>query len=601
MARVRITERGGGSNLFHAEAAIMAKQTKTKPVFEVAKLRTAAGAKVFERGEDYHADGSVDILTFSNSRVTAQVTGTQPYFVDLACNKGELSGSCSCPAYVDHGFCKHMVATGLTANDHVPDDVAGDSPGTIENMLRSLDHEALVKLVIDIASSDPKALHWLSLKVALISAADGDAPSLAKKLKREIKAATRVGEFVGYDEVPAWAARIEELIDSIEGLLAKGHGALVMELADLLREQLNDAFEAIDDSGGQMGMLVSRAMELHLAACRLARPDPVQLAKELFAREMADDFGLEDTIETYADLLGDAGRQEMERLAAAAWAKIRPPRSGVDNDDNGAWSYPQLAAMLDRFAADRGDLQARIDIRKRDLSHPGRYLDLAKLCEEHGRTDEAIKWVDDGLFVFEDNRDDRLVHYAADLFLRHGRADDRSALLWRSFARNPSIDLHKKLVHNLKGDSRVQVTGRAIDLIKTRKPDAGRPRFQNDDDLVVSILSSERRLDEAWAFAASAKCTVYCLEELAQASEKSHPRQALQVHQRRVTRLVQTGGNQSYEEAQRLIQRMRIIAERGGEADGQAAFESDLLAKHHAKRNFIKLMSGATATHRIRR
>jgi hypothetical protein len=568
----------------------MARQTKTKPVFDVAKLRNAAGAKVFERGEDYHADGSVDILTFSNSRVTAQVTGTQPYFVDLACNKGELSGSCSCPAYVDHGFCKHMVATGLTANDHVPDDGATDSPDTIENVLRSLDHEALVKLVIDIASSDPKALRALSLKTALISLADSDAPSLAKKLKREIKAVTRVGEFIGYDEVPAWAARIEELVDTIEGLLAKGHGQLVMELADLLRAQLNNAFEAIDDSDGRMGMLVSRAIELHLAACRLARPDPVQLAKDLFAREMADDFGLDDTIETYADLLGESGRQEMERLAAAAWAKIRQP--GVDDDDDGAWPYPQLATMLDRFAADRGDLQARIDIRKRDLSHPGRYLDLAKLCDEHGRTDEAIKWVEDGLFIFEDNRDDRLVHYAADLFMRHARADDRSALLWRAFARGPSIDLHKKLVHNIRGDNRVEITNRAIELIKTRKPGAGRPRLQNDNDLVVSILCSERRLDEAWAFVASAECTVYCLEELAQASEKSHPHQVLEVHQRRVIRLVQAGGNHSYAEAQRLIKQMRIIAERGGEADGQAAFESDLLAKHHAKRNFIKLMSG---------
>jgi uncharacterized Zn finger protein len=584
------------------EAPIMARQAKTTPVFDVAKLRNAAGAKVFERGEDYHADGSVDILTFSNSRVTAQVTGSQPYFVDLACNKGELSGFCSCPAYVDHGFCKHMVATGLTANDHVPDDGPGESPDTIENVLRSLDHEALVKLVIEIASSDPKALRALSLKTAMISLADSDAPSLAKKLKREIKAATRVGEFIGYDEVPAWAARVEELIDSIEGLLAKGHGALVMELADLLREQLNDAFEAIDDSDGQMGMLVSRAMELHLAACRLARPDPVQLAKDLFTREMEDDFGLEDTIETYADLLGDSGRQEMERLATEAWTKMRPPRVGVDNDNDGAWStHTQLASMLDRFAANRGDLQARIDIRKRDLSNPGRYLDLAKLCEEHGRTDEAIKWSEDGLFIFEDNRDDRLVLYAADLFMRHGRADDRLALLWRAFARNPSIDLHKKLVHNLKGDSRVQVTNRAIELIKTRKPDAGRLRLQNDDDLVVSLLSSEHRLDEAWAFAASAKCTVYCVEELAQASEKSHPRQALEVHQRRVTRLVQTGGNQNYAEAQRLIKRMRIIAEQGGEANGQATFESDLLAKHHAKRNFIKLMSGEAANDRIRR
>src|SRR3954471_3935525 len=111
MARVRITDQALSCSM--SEALIVARQTKTKPVFDVTKLRNAAGAKIFERGEDYHADGSVDILTFSNSRVTAQVTGTQLYFVDLACDKGQLSGFCSCPAYVDHGFCKHMVATGL--------------------------------------------------------------------------------------------------------------------------------------------------------------------------------------------------------------------------------------------------------------------------------------------------------------------------------------------------------------------------------------------------------------------------------------------------------------------------------------------------------
>jgi uncharacterized Zn finger protein len=338
-------------------------------------------------------------------------------------------------------------------------------------------------------------------------------------------------------------------------------------------------------------------MQLHLAACRLARPDPVQLARELFAREMEDDFGLDDTIETYADLLGDSGRQEMERLAAKAWAKI-----SVDDDDDDAGSnYPRLAAILDRLAADRGDLQTRIDIRKRDLSNSGRYLDLAKLCEEHNRPDEAIKWVEDGLFIFEDNLDRNLVLYAAGLFMRRGRTDDASALLWRAFARSPSVDLYDELVRNRKGDSCVEVTDRAIQLIKSRKPDAGRPRFQNDDDLVVSILSSERRLDEAWAFATSAKCTVYCLEELAQVSENSHPRQALQVYQRRATKLVEAGGNLNYAEAHRLITQMRTIAGQGGEADGQAAFENTLLAKHHAKRNFIKLMSDEPAKHRARR
>ena len=53
----------------------------------------------------------------------AQVAGTEDYRVNLI-GKGEtIKGECTCPAFDDYGFCKHMVATALSANeiDHGPD------------------------------------------------------------------------------------------------------------------------------------------------------------------------------------------------------------------------------------------------------------------------------------------------------------------------------------------------------------------------------------------------------------------------------------------------------------------------------------------------
>lgn len=41
--------------------------------------------------------------------------------------------------------------------------------------------------------------------------------------------------------------------------------------------------ESVDDSDGAMGGLLERVQELHLAACEVARPDPVNLATRLFA------------------------------------------------------------------------------------------------------------------------------------------------------------------------------------------------------------------------------------------------------------------------------------------------------------------------------
>ena len=47
----------------------------------------------------------------------AQVAGTEDYRTELTGRGEDFDGECSCPAFEDWGFCKHMVATALAAND----------------------------------------------------------------------------------------------------------------------------------------------------------------------------------------------------------------------------------------------------------------------------------------------------------------------------------------------------------------------------------------------------------------------------------------------------------------------------------------------------
>jgi hypothetical protein len=75
-------------------------------------------------------------------------------------------------------------------------------------------------------------------------------------------------------------------------------------------------------------MLLGRARDIHLAAVREVRPEPMRLARDLFAREMADEYGtFAGAVALYADVLGETGLAEYHRLAAEAWEKI-PPYSG---------------------------------------------------------------------------------------------------------------------------------------------------------------------------------------------------------------------------------------------------------------------------------
>ena len=89
---------------------------KVQPRFGVDALRDLAGAKVFARGEIYQRDGQVRVLALEPGRVLSQVAGTDDYRTELNGRGKQISGACSCPAFEDWGFCKHMVATALAAN-----------------------------------------------------------------------------------------------------------------------------------------------------------------------------------------------------------------------------------------------------------------------------------------------------------------------------------------------------------------------------------------------------------------------------------------------------------------------------------------------------
>ena len=90
------------------------------PRFDVAMLRKSAGDKVFARGVEYHKDGQVEIISIDSARVLARVIGSEVYRSQLQGTGRKFSGECSCPAFSDWGFCKHLVATALAANDLGP-------------------------------------------------------------------------------------------------------------------------------------------------------------------------------------------------------------------------------------------------------------------------------------------------------------------------------------------------------------------------------------------------------------------------------------------------------------------------------------------------
>ncbi|MEI9887769.1 MAG: DUF6880 family protein [Rhizomicrobium sp.] len=163
--------------------------------------------------------------------------------------------------------------------------------------------------------------------------------------------------------------------------------------------------------------LLARASELHFKACRAGKPESLALARDLFRRETEwDSDHFCRASEKYRTLLGKAGLAEYRRLAQEAWAEFKPLRGGARRvrDDVPEKRY-RLQSILESFAARDGDIDARIAIRAADLSSAYAYLQVAKLCADHGRSAEALKWAEEGLWQFEDEPDRRLTVFAATL------------------------------------------------------------------------------------------------------------------------------------------------------------------------------------------
>jgi len=554
---------------------------KIRPRFDVDALRELAGGKVFERGQAYHRDGQVQILVIKPERVLAQVAGSEDYRTELRGQGGAIDGECSCRAFEDHGFCKHMVATGLAANDVGTDEAdGGGALVRIRDHLKQRGTDALVDMIVGLVEQDPALFRKLD---AAAAAPHEDEKTLRKRLRKSIDNATRPRDFIDYREAPRWAANVDSALDIIAGLASGAPAGLARELAAHAIDRIGQAMESVDDSDGHCGALSGRARDIHLAAVRQIRPEPIELARELFALEMVDDYGTFDgAVRLYADVLGESGLAEYRRLANEAWAKLALSTSSDEEQDDDI-NHHQLMRILDFFAERDGDVDARIALRSKHLSSQWDYLRLAEFCLSQGREDQALRHAEEGLWMFEDGRQNEgLVVLAAELLSKAGRRPDAEAHLWRLFKKEPTLELYTRLCEIGGEAAREQ----ALSFLESKQSSRARIRWNDSTDLLVHIWMHEKMFDAAWTAVRKHGASITLKEELANECEATHPREALEVYAERVDQLASTGGALAYEQAAQLIARMTKLR---GKAE-QAAYVLALKERFGRKRNFIKLL-----------
>ncbi|NJO52899.1 MAG: hypothetical protein HC840_29835 [Leptolyngbyaceae cyanobacterium RM2_2_4] len=291
-----------------------------------AQLQNLAGDRSYERGEAYFRQGHVQSLMESGDEITATVVGTEPYEVMLRAESRKLGFECDCPVGLDGDFCKHCVSVGL-AWLAKPAEAKGKgrSPSTtmqdVQRYLEQQEKSDLVKLILDRVAKDSDWREQLLLKVAALQPKGVD----RKTFERALKNAITIRGYVEYGEVKSYARGIEKVLDAIANLLTEGQAQAVIELCEYAIPLVETAMNSVDDSNGYVGGVLEELQDLHHRACEQVKPDPIALAERLFEFEMgtsSDTFY--GAVDTYAEILGDAGIVRYRQLAEAAWAELPP-------------------------------------------------------------------------------------------------------------------------------------------------------------------------------------------------------------------------------------------------------------------------------------
>lgn len=391
----------------------MTEAGELKNVLTREALRQLAGARSFERGEDYFAAGQVTSLVEHAGKLTATVQGTEDYRVKISICGEALDYDCTCPMGADGAFCKHCVATGLAwlangsgtgnspAQKPKPTDTVVVTLGDARTWLAAQEKSQLVEMLLDQAVTDTHLRERLLLQAAKTSGKGASVAAIRKAMDR----ATRTGGFVDYRAAHDFSSGIDQVVDSIDDLLKAGCAAEVIELTEHALGKVEQAVMSMDDSDGYMGGILQRLQELHLAACHAAKPDPESLAERLFDWEMRTHF---DTFfgaaNTYAELLGERGLAAYRRRAEAAWARVPQVRPGEKDPEEYGRTF-RIKHIMETLARQTSDVEALVAIKARDLSNAYIFLQIAEIYREAKQPDQALAWAERGVKAFPDRTD----------------------------------------------------------------------------------------------------------------------------------------------------------------------------------------------------
>ncbi|NMH72904.1 hypothetical protein HF078_07460 [Bacillus sp. RO2] len=217
--------------------------------------------KILQRGYDYFLDGYIlETYLIEENKYVFQVDGTEIYEVKVQLNKEDdiTHSECDCPYDYD-AICKHQVAAyykiGETKNNG--EEPSGQNVQTnLHSVLNALSKKELINIIEELSEKDIALKDTLMVRYATQD--EKHELDRCKKLISSIVRKHKDRGFINFRSVSSFAMAMDEVLQKV---YRTKDTLLALDIAFLLLSEAIEAFQYADDSGGDIGNLVTETIE----------------------------------------------------------------------------------------------------------------------------------------------------------------------------------------------------------------------------------------------------------------------------------------------------------------------------------------------------
>ena len=240
---------------------------------------------------------------------------------------------------------------------------------------------------------------------------------------------------------------------------------------------------------------------------------------------------------------------------------------------------------MERFAEDSGDLDAIVEVRKKDMRYAHDYDRVIKLYREAGELEKALLWVKQGFEAFPNSHPWQVKEEAIKVYVDSKQYDEALSLCWDNWKTSLGIHYYAQIKEISKKDGSWNKWKKKIyDLLHEKLS----KHKQNSGSSLVGILLHENKGEEAWEIASEFGCEEDQWRALARLREDKYPLDAVPIYKKQVKKILNLRNPKEYPRAVEKMEhvgKLYMKAEKGSEF---VEYFDEILVEYKRLRSFVK-------------